>query len=124
MVAGGGPAAANLGRLASNVSARLGFRAPGSTACGESSRAYLYGTPQDADLLAAEGSLGLGRSGGGGGDAMPTAFGLRSAGQTLGRQVRVWGWGGRLLMYFTSTAFSVLLVEPFSAICGYCPRRF
>lgn len=90
MVAGGGPAAANLGRLASNVSARLGFRAPGSTACGESSRAYLYGTPQDADLLAAEGSLGLGRGGGGGGgDAMPTAFGLRSAGQTLGRQVCV-----------------------------------
>lgn len=93
MVSGGGAAAANLGRLAGSVSARLGFRAPGSTASSEAGRAYLGGaggTAQDADLRAAEGSLGLGRGNGGG--VSPTSTGLRMAGQTLGRQVRGLLW--------------------------------
>ncbi|CAN0533410.1 unnamed protein product [Ectocarpus sp. 12 AP-2014] len=90
VVAGGGTAATNLGRLAGTVSAQLGFRAPGSTAAADSSRSYLGGAAQDPDLLAAEVSLGMGQSGlasgGGGGGGAPTASGLRSAGQTLGRQ--------------------------------------
>lgn len=84
MVAGGGPAANNLGRLAGSVSAQLGFRAPGSMASADSTRSYLSGaggTAQDADLRAAAASLGFER---GRGAASPTS--LRSAGQTLGRQ--------------------------------------
>lgn len=88
VVAGGGPAAANLGRLAGTVSAQLGFREAGTTAAADSARSYLGGAAQDPDLLAAEASLGLGRSGmvDGSPGAVPTANGLRSAGQTLGRQ--------------------------------------
>lgn len=84
MVAGGGPAANNLGRLAGSVSAQLGFRAPGSLASADSTRSYLGGaggTAQDADLRTAAASLGFER---GRGAATPTS--LRSAGQTLGRQ--------------------------------------
>lgn len=82
VVADGGPAAANLGRLARTVSAQLGYRAQGSTAAADSARPYLGGAAQDPELLAAEASMGLGRGAG----TAPTASGLRSAGQTLGRQ--------------------------------------
>lgn len=82
VVAAGGPAATNLGRLAGTVSAQLGFREAGTTAAADSARSYLGGASQDPDLLAAETSLGFGRGAG----AQPTANGLRSAGQTLGRQ--------------------------------------
>lgn len=82
VVADGGPAAANLGRLARNMSAQLGYREQGSTAAADSARPYLGGAAQDPELLAAETSLGLGRGAG----AAPTAGELRSAGQTLGRQ--------------------------------------
>lgn len=82
VVADGGPAAANLGRLARTVSAQLGYREQGSTAAADSARPYLGGAAQDPELLAAETSMGLGRGAG----VAPTAVGLRSAGQTLGRQ--------------------------------------
>ena len=81
-VAGGGPAAANLGRLAGIISAKLGYREHGSTAAADSARSYLGGAAQDPELVAAEMSLGLGR----GADATPTATGLRGVGRTLGRQ--------------------------------------
>lgn len=81
-VAGGGSAAANLGRLASTISAKLGYRELGSTAAADSARSYLGGAAQDPELVAAELSLGLGR----GADASPTASGLRGVGQVLGRQ--------------------------------------
>ena len=81
-VADGGPAAANLGRLARTVSAQLGYREQGSTAAADSARPYLGGAAHDPELLAAESSMGLGR----GGAAPPTATALRTAGQTLSRQ--------------------------------------
>lgn len=89
VVADGGPAAANLGRLARTVSAQLGFREQGSTAAAaDSARPYLGGAAQDPELLAAEASLGLGLGLGvvAGATPMPTVSGLRSAGKTLGRQ--------------------------------------
>lgn len=102
MVAGGGPAAANLGRLAGSVSACLGFRAPGSAAAADAPRSYLMdgaSSTQDADLRAAaaqlgfdnagglfDGSLGGSMSGVDGDNGSATSNGLRNAGQTLGRQ--------------------------------------
>lgn len=91
MVAGGGPAATNLGRLANGVSTSLGFRAPGSVTGPDSPRPYLSGGV-DADLRAAAAQLGvdddLFNPGSGDYDTSAvTAGGLRNVGQTLGRQV-------------------------------------
>lgn len=86
MVADGGPAAANLGQLAGSVSARLGFRAPGSTASPDVAGAFLAdaAVKPDADLQEAASHLGVDRQG-----ASPTESGLRNAGDILNRQVRV-----------------------------------
>lgn len=98
VVASGEPAAGNLGRLASSVSACMGFRAPSTTVAPDAPRPYLTdGTgAQDADLRAAAVHLGLDGAGGldglgsGGGDNLvsTTPSGLRNVGETLGRQVR------------------------------------
>lgn len=86
MVAEGGPAATNLGRLANGVSSSLGFRAPGSVTRADSPRPYLAGGV-DADLRAVESGLGftdvLGVEDT---SAGVTPAGLRNVGQTLGRQ--------------------------------------
>lgn len=86
MVAGGGPAATNLGRLANGVSTSLGFRAPGAVTASDAPRPYLAGGV-DSDLRVAAAQLGLNDMPGGGHDTAATPSDLRNAGRTLSRQV-------------------------------------
>lgn len=127
MVAGGGPAATNLGRLANGVSTTLGFRAPGSVTGPDSPRPYLSGGV-DADLRAAAAQLGVDDDlfGPGSGDydtSAVTAGGLRNVGQTLGRQVSLppcvrflVSWSGKQLTYGGVIAEDIV-------VCAMCYLR-